>query len=178
MSIASNIRKLSPQDASILVTLRRQALENDPLAFGASPADDRGLSVEFVRGALADGDQAVFGHCDGPTLTGMVGVMRAAGLKRRHRAYIWGMYVAPEARAKGVGRQLLDAAVAHARTWPEVRQVSLSVTDVAAAARRLYERAGFRSWGQEPGALEWAGRCVDEIHLVLELREPRIASSE
>src|ERR1700687_4028843 len=139
MRVESGIRRLRPEDAPALVALRREALDTDPLGFGASTADDRGLAVEFVRSALADEDeQAVFGHFDGATLTGMVGVIRASTVKRRHRALIWGMYVTPQVRTQGVGRMLLDAAIAHARAWPEILQVHLSVSDSAVAARRLY----------------------------------------
>jgi ribosomal protein S18 acetylase RimI-like enzyme len=174
MSGGPNIRKLRPEDATALVALRREALGNDPLAFSASPADDRGLLLEFVRSGLADEDeQAVFGSFDGATLTGMAGVIRAAGAKRRHRALIWGMYVTPRAREKGSGRRLLDAAIERARAWPEIEQVHLSVSTSAVAAQRLYETAGFRSWGRESRALQWEGRFVDEVHLVLELDRQR-----
>ena len=170
MSLDLNIRRLRPGDTAALVSLRREALENHPLAFGASIGDDRGLSAEFVRTALADDqEQAVFGQFEGTSLTGMVGVMREPKVKRRHRALIWGMYVAPHARERGVGRGLLEAAIAHARAWPGVDQVHLSVTDTAVPARKLYEAAGFRSWGREPLALSWEGRFVDELHFVLDL---------
>ena len=168
--VDSSIRKLRPEDAIALVALRREALDNAPLAFSASTADDRGLSVEFVRSALGDADeQAVFGYFDGANLAGMVGIIRAAGVKRRHRALIWGMYVTPRARTKGGGRMLLDAAIEQARAWPEIQQVHLSVSDSAVAAQQLYETAGFKPWGREPRALQWEGRFVDEFHLVLEL---------
>lgn len=168
-----NIRRLHSEDARALIALRREALENHPLAFSASIDDDRGLSLDFVRTALADDQQTVFGAWEDANLLGMVGVGREAKLKRRHAALIWGMYVAPRAREQGVGRALLAAAVAHARTWPGVDQVHLSVTDAAVTARKLYEAAGFRSWGHEPRALQWEGRFVDELHLVLDLREKR-----
>ena len=79
------------------------------------------------------------------------------------------MYVTPRARTKGIGRMLLDAAIEQARAWPEIEQVHLSVSDSAVAAQRMYETAGFKPWGREPRALQWAGRFVDEFHLVLEL---------
>ena len=165
-----NIRRLGPGDAPALVALRREALESEPLAFAASVEDDRGLSLDFVRTALADDrGQAVFGHFHGADLAGMVGVIRDSKVKRRHTGTIWGMYVAPRARGKGVGRALLEAAVEQARQWPGVDQVQLTVSDTALAARRLYERAGFQSWGREPRALHWEGRFVDDHHLVLAL---------
>ena len=171
MSAAVDVRRLLVEDAAALMSLRREALETDPLAFGASIEDDRGLDLDLVRGSLADvGEQAVFGCFDGEELTGMVGVIRASKVKQRHTGIIWGMYVTPRARNQGAGRALLDAAVAQARAWG-LEQVQLSVTEPAVAAKRMYESAGFRSWGRQPRALHWQGRFVDEHHLVLELRK-------
>jgi len=166
----TSIRRLRPDDALALSALRRQALESEPLAFAASVDDDRGLSIDFVRSALADDrEQVIFGHLHGAELTGMVGVVRDAKAKRRHIATIWGMYVAPPARNRGGGRALLEAAIAHARRWPGVTHLELGVTDTAVHARRLYDALGFRPWGREPRALHWKGKFVDEHHLLLVL---------
>lgn len=60
--------------------------------------------------------------------------------------------VAPEARRRGVGRRLLEAAVARAqevaRRWP-VRALRLSVAEENAHARALFEGAGFAYSGRE-----------------------------
>lgn len=164
------IRLLRPEDAPAFISLRREALEAAPLAFAASPEDDRGLSEDFMRSSIEDSEEAaVLGAFEGDRLVGIAGVGRYAKRKQRHRAIIWGMYVSPTTRGRGLGRALLDAAVDRARQWPGVRQVHLSVTDAAPEARRLYESAGFREWGVEPRSLEAAGRVVDETHLVLQL---------
>ena len=166
-----NIRRLGAADAAALVALRREALETEPLAFGASPADDVGLVVESVRGFLGDHEtQAVFGQFDGADTVGMIGLFKAHKAKQRHKATIWGMYVTPRVRNQGVGRGLLEAAIGHARGWG-LDQLQLSVTEAAPAARRLYEAAGFRLWGREPRALHWNGRFVDEYHFVLHFGE-------
>jgi ribosomal protein S18 acetylase RimI-like enzyme len=165
-----NVRRLEPADAEALVKIRREALLTEPLVFSAVDGDDRS-QLPFARKALGERDeQAVFGEVEGDELAGMVGVIRFSGLKERHKCRLWGMYVAPQARGHGVGRALLEAAIAHARTWPEVEQLQLSVTEAAVTARRLYEAAGFRPWGLEVRALQWQGRFLDEEHLVLQLR--------
>jgi ribosomal protein S18 acetylase RimI-like enzyme len=170
VNAAFTIRRLQADDANSLVALRREALESDPLAFGSSIDDDRGLSLDFVRAAMADEhEQGVFGCFEGNHLVGMVGLLRGSKVKLRHTATVWGMYVAPRARKRGAGRALLAAAIRHARGWRLV-QVQLGVMDTAEAAKRLYESAGFRSWGREPRAIQWKGRFVDEHHLVLDLR--------
>ena len=163
------VRALEPGDAEALVVLRREALASHPLAFASSPGDDRG-SVEFVRSTLADpASSAVYGAFLAGRLSGMAGVYRPEKVKMRHRAEGWGMSVAPAARGRGAGAALLGAVVEHARAWPGVVQVQLSVSEAAPEAARLYERAGFREWGREPRALCWDGRFVDERHLVLDL---------
>ncbi len=164
------IRPLRPDEASVYVEIRREALENVPLAFASSPEDDPGRSVDAVRESLSDRSTLLIsGAFAADRLVGIAGIGRYAKTKQRHRAIIWGMYVAEEARGRGVGRALLDAAVGQARAWPDVLQVHLSVTDVAPEARRLYESAGFREWGAEPRSLGLDGRFVTEYHLVLEL---------
>jgi ribosomal protein S18 acetylase RimI-like enzyme len=167
----SEVRLLTTDDADVLIVLRREALERAPLAFGASLQDDKTLSPEFLRTSLADPQASVIvGLFDGADLVGMVGVVRATQVKRRHKANIWGMYITPRARGRGAGRRLLETAIEAARTWSGVEQVHLSVTETSVEAWRLYESIGFREWGREPRSVLWEGRYVDEIHLVLEVR--------
>jgi RimJ/RimL family protein N-acetyltransferase len=168
----AEIRRLRADEAEALVALRAEALVEEPLAFGSSPTDERARSLEFVRTALSDEhEQAVVAAFVDDALIGMVGVVRGSTVKERHKAHIWGMYVRRTAQGHGIGRALLRAAVAHARTWPDVERVQLSVTSASKAAHALYESEGFRTWGTERRALAWKGRFVDELHLVLELRD-------
>ena len=173
VAVRSDVRRLGVEDARSFMSVRREALESDPLAFAASPADDGGLDPEFVRRSLANvSEQAVFGYFEGDRLRGIVGLVRGSKVKQRHSAMVWGMYVSAGVRRRGAGRALLDAAVDLARSWG-VSQVQLAVTEAASAAKRMYEAAGFKAWGRQPRALGWQGRFVDEDHMVLDLREPR-----
>lgn len=161
------IRVLRPDDAEALFVLRRHALEDAPLAFAASPEDDRASSPDAVREDLSRGpDSAVFGALD-EDLLGMIGLYREPKRKMAHKLYLWGMYVRPEGRGRGIARALLQAALAHARTLDGVTQVQISVTEDADAARALYEEFGFRVWGTEPDAIRHGGRGVSTLHMVL-----------
>lgn len=102
------IRALDPDDATTLVALRREALSTSPLTFGASLEDDRGLSLESVRSSLANvATFVVLGTFEGEALVGMVGIIRLEKLQSRHKAMIWGMFVTPPARRRGLGSALL-----------------------------------------------------------------------
>jgi ribosomal-protein-alanine N-acetyltransferase len=73
----------------------------------------------------------------------------AAFLVARHIAPDWeleNIVVAPDARRKGVGKRLLDALILHARETNS-DSVFLEVRESNAAARALYEKAGFQQVG-------------------------------
>jgi ribosomal protein S18 acetylase RimI-like enzyme len=164
-----HVRRLGPNDVASYVSVRREALQADPLAFSASLDDDVALDADFVRRSLEnEREQALFGYFEADRLRGIVGLIRASKQKQRHGATVWGMYVSATARRRGAGRALLDAAIEQARAWG-VDRVQLSVTDAAPEAQRMYEAAGFKSWGRQPRALAWRGRFADEIHMVLDL---------
>lgn len=168
-----SIRRLGPADAPGFVALRVAALRTEPLAFASSLSDDHGVSLEVVRKALAGADEeAVLGYFDGSELIGTVGVIRGSKAKHRHKAELWGLYVTPEHRRRGVARALLETAVEHVRGLAGLEQLQLGVTTAAIAATRLFESAGFRTWGVEPRALKSGGVFVDEVHMFLALGDP------
>ena len=112
MSGEFNVRRLRVEDAGPLVALRPEALETDPMAFGSSIADDRGLSLELVRTSLADHEeQAVFGCLEGDHLRGMVGVMRAFENEASAIPAAFGECMSPPGR--GAGRRARPARRSH-----------------------------------------------------------------
>lgn len=163
------LRRLTEDDAAAYVELRAHMLADAPLAFGASPGHDFMSSAAAVREQIARGDDsAIYGAFD-HALVAAIGVYREDRPKTRHKMHVWGAYVVPTYRSRGLGRRLLDLAVEHARVSPGVAILHISVTDAAPAARHLYERAGFETWGSEPDALAHEGRTVTEHHMILRL---------
>ena len=163
------IRRLSAADAAAFQALRLRGLVESPEAFGSTYAEERerplGVIAERLGGDPASG--FVLGAVlasDGP-LVGLTGCYRESSRKRRHVAIIWGMFVAPEARGRGVGGALLDAAIAGAAKWPGVEQVALTVVPEKATARALYASRGFLTFGTEPRALRDETRHYDMEYL-------------
>lgn len=162
------VRRLLLADAEAYASLRREMLAAAPRAFSSSPMNDREAELAFARARLsAKNDAAIFGAVAADRLVGAVGIYRDPNPKAAHRMEVWGMYVDGGYRRRGLGRRLLDAAIAHARAASGIIQIQLGVTDAAPEALSLYESLGFRVWGIEPRALRHDGILIDERHMVL-----------
>lgn len=161
------LRELAPADAPDFQRLRLQGLLESPSAFSSSHEEecDRPFD-EVARRLAADADGCVFGGFVDGWLVGLAGVRREHGRKLAHKAFIWGVYVAPAARGTGLARALLQAALARAAAMPGLRQVNLGVHASNEPARRLYESLGFVAFGLERGYQLLDGVLHDELHMV------------
>lgn len=141
------VRRFLTQEWPTYRQLRLRSLADSPDAFGSTLAaeqerDDQAWAAR-LSAAAPDQHQPLVAECDGA----------AAGLLWAKRdgtdpslVNLYQMWVAPEARGRGVGAALLGAAIDWARAG-NARVVQLGVTCGDSAAARLYQRAGFRQAG-------------------------------
>jgi ribosomal protein S18 acetylase RimI-like enzyme len=160
------IRKLTPEDAAAYRALRLQALRECPTAFASSEEEELGIPLLVVGANLAaDEGACVLGAFDDAALVGVVGLQREQPRKLAHKAFVWGVYVAPQSRRQGLGRELMMEALAQAAAMPGVRQVNLSVNAANAPAMALYRAMGFEPFGTERGFMMLDGELLDETHM-------------
>lgn len=166
----ATIRLLGPNDVAIFRALRMTMLQDTPGAFGASMQDEAVLSeAAWAARVGPDDHSAVFGAFIGGHLVGSIALSRQRPLKVRHKALIWGVFVASSARGQGLARRLMQAMIAHASTLPDLRQVTLSVAAWNTKASELYRSLGFVQYGREPEALCVDGEWLDECLMMLRL---------
>ncbi|WP_454873368.1 GNAT family N-acetyltransferase [Paraburkholderia xenovorans] len=157
------VRQLGPDDRDDYFQLRLRGLRAHPDSFGQSyeEALAKGASQHdaILEGSrAAEGDFLLGAYASaGTPLIGVVGLLRIPNDKQRHKAAMVGMYVAPEAAGRGVGRALLNELLARASRVDGLRQIQLLVGSRNEAARKLYESLGFRKYGCEIGALNVNG---------------------
>ena len=156
------VRQLQPDEAAVYRTIRLAALAQSPEAFGSTLALEADRPLEFFAARMAAG--AVFVAEIEGLVVGMVGFRQEEREKLRHKGVIWGVFVRPEARGRGVAEAIVRAARAYARE--KVEQAHLVVVRGNDSAHGLYARLGFTEYGIEPRALRMGAEYFDEILMV------------
>lgn len=128
------VRSARRADLDALIRLENAAFEQDRLSRRSLL---RLIGVSSALVLVAEYRTHVAGAC--------VVLLRAYS----SRARLYSLAVAPEARGRGVGSLLLDAAL-HAAAERGAAALTLEVRADNAAARALYERHGFTMTGRSP----------------------------
>lgn len=160
---AVTIRPIQPDEWRRWRETRLRMLRDDA-DFFSTRYDDMvrepdAMWCEWVAEAAAGEDKTLFIAEDGDAWLGVVGAfVRINSLE----VQLISMWVAPEARGRGVARDLIRAVA----TWTLGRgsaRVVLFVQEANTPARQLYERAGFRLTGDRAPAS--AGRSAFKLVL-------------
>lgn len=171
-----HIRQLVPGDAEAFQALRLHGLRESPEAFGSTYAEEESLALDVIAERLTPArrpeGRATFGAFVNEALVGITGCMQQTKAKARHKAMVWGMYVLPEHRGRGLARRLLEAIILEARSWEHVESLTVTVVERALAARQLYRAIGFKEFGREPDGLRQDGVRDTVEYLALSLRDP------
>jgi len=159
------IEPLLPGDGPRLRSIRLRALADAPDAFATTLAASEGRPPEAWEAQVRELPTFVWREGDAD-----LGMVRVAPHDRDVVVgYLISLWVAPEARGRGVGAALVDAAVAWARE-AGLRRLLLDVGEHNAAARRLYERRGFVATGAA-GALPPPRAHLCELEMAVDLRD-------
>lgn len=151
------VRPLAAHEWALYRALRLRALRDAPEAFGSTLAEeekrvDADWAWRLNLGATSGRDRPLVAELGGAAAGLAWARVDAQDASRVNLFQVW---VAPEARGRGVAGALLDAALAWARTVG-ARSMQLGVVCGNDAARRLYARAGFVAVGapepQRPGS--------------------------
>ena len=168
------IERLRPESWERSRAIRLRALAEAPDAFACLLADEEEQPEEFWRERLS-GERCVtlLASDAGADLGCAVGCEWDG---KPGCAGLFSMWVAPEARGRGVGDALVQAVIAWARDAGHVRLL-LDVADANTAAARLYARHGFEPTGRT-GSLPAPREHIAEQEFALVLDRPPVSGED
>jgi ribosomal protein S18 acetylase RimI-like enzyme len=144
------VERLDEEDWVAFREVRLRSLLDSPDAFGSTYGEESSQTErawrDWAAGRWRGATAAVFAvrGSDGTA----VGTATGAEFEAEPGvAYLYAMWVAPDARGAGLGRALVDAVATWARDRRCARLV-LSVTETNEDARRFYEACGFLDTGE------------------------------
>jgi ribosomal protein S18 acetylase RimI-like enzyme len=126
--MAIEIRLLQAQDAAVLGQVAPGVFDG--------PVDPR-----WTREFFADARHHLIVALDAGSVVGMISAVDYVHPDKAPQLWINEVGVAPSHQRRGIGRQLLDAMLAHGRTLG-CTEAWLGTEETNAAARRLYESTG------------------------------------
>ncbi|GLX69358.1 GNAT family N-acetyltransferase [Paenibacillus glycanilyticus] len=162
------IRILNEQDAERCHELRLQSLLDTPEAYLTTYELQAARPIEDIREQIRpEEDKFTLGAFQADKLVGMVTFVREKRTKIVHKGNLYAMYVAPEMRGQGIGKQLVTELIRKASLLPGLEQIQLSVITDNPSARALYASCGFQVYGVERNAMKAGEQYWDEEKMVL-----------
>ena len=164
-----SIQKLEGSDWETLKTIRLRALQSDPAVFGSNyDKEARKTPAEWQEWVSRD-DMAVFVlySPDGDPV-GMTGILVDRNDSTGTSANLWGSWIAPEARGKGLSAKLYKARIDWAKRHSTIEKITVSHRATNEFSKRANQKHGFRfSHSKEK---TWPdGTSEDEVFYLLTL---------
>lgn len=140
------LRTATPEEDPVIARHFYQMWLDNGLTPAQMESDWEALTLAYIADARERlGYQAFVAEVDG-RIVGSAGGQRFAGLYPitftadfRRDGYVWGVYVEPEFRCRGLGRQLAEQVLAHLRSLGCTR----AVLNASPSGKSVYEQLGF-----------------------------------
>ena len=135
---------LEPKDWQQYKNLRLRALKEEPHAYGSTYEENAERPDEFWKQRLEDASKEktqwlVFAELKGEVI-GMVGAFVE---KEIDNAHVIAVYVAPEARGKGISKLLMNNLLSQIKKNKLVKKITVDVNPEQLPAFNLYKNSGF-----------------------------------
>lgn len=163
------IAPLTAKDWKRYKRIRLEALKTDPTAFANSYADmvkrpDRDWQEQMNKSLKKDHYFYRFA-LSGNEVVGMNGAYWSDKSTINHVAEVFGVFVRPDYRRRGIGRQLMETVIDEIKAMGRFRKIKLGVNAQNLAALRLYQSCGLKIVGCLKEELRFGDNYYDEYLL-------------
>lgn len=168
------IRELTPQDAEEFRQLRRDAVMSNEGGFASAMDEWISKSLteieEILENEFTSPNEFILGAFFKEGLVGMIGFFRPDRPKLERHGHIWGTFILPRYRGKGIAGQLLDELIKRAKQMNGVEQIQLTTLNRSKSSIALYRSRGFRIFATEKSAVKLGDQQFDELYMLLSLK--------
>lgn len=137
------IKKLSEDDWREFSKIRLAALQSDPSVFGSNYEKESKFGETYWRARLSGTDNAVFMLFDSSNPIGITGISIDRADPDRKSAVLWGSWLAPEYRGRGLSKIMYRARLDWAANHPTVEKIIVSHRASNLASKRANQKHGF-----------------------------------
>lgn len=167
MSIS--IRQLSENDWRLLSEVRLKALQTDPPVFGSNYDLESNYTEAEWRSRLQSDDSAIFMLFDDETPIGMTGVSVFWDDPTKRTAILWGSWLEPHFRRKGLSNLMYQTRIEWAKAHPTVERIIVSHRASNVASKYANQKHGF-IFTRTHEKIWTDGKTEDEVCYELKLR--------
>lgn len=163
------IRQLNEDDWLAFSQIRLTALKTDPQVFGSNYAREAQFSEADWRDRLNKNDSAIFMVFDDETPIGMTGVSIDRNDPNGKIALLWGSWLAPEYRGKGLSDLIYQSRINWAKAKPNVEKIIVSHRASNLSSKYANQKHGFAETHKSKKI--WTdGATEDEIFYELKIK--------
>ena len=137
------INKLDENDWEMFKRIRLRALQTDPTVFGSNYDREANRTEAEWRDQLANLNTAVFVVFKNDRPVGVTGAAVDRHDVSQKTVLLWGSWVEPDGREKGISKLFYEARIAWAREQPGVERITVSHRESNVASKYANQRFGF-----------------------------------
>ena len=166
------IRQLTVTDSKAYYDLRLKGLILHPEAFGTGAEDWSKATDGQVQDLLqkSNRDDFVLGYFEKNVLVGVIGLKREKKHSVAHKGTVWGFFILPESRRRGLGVLLLKALIEKASVREELKFLRAVVTVTDMNVAQIFTSCGFVQYGLESRGIKQADHFYDQQYLMRNLQ--------
>ncbi len=137
------IRQLTENNWREFSEVRLKALQTDPTVFGSNYEKESQMTEAEWRSRLKAKDNAIFLIYEDETPIGMTGVSINWNDPTEKTALLWGSWLAPHARGKGLSELMYQTRINWAKQQPTVEKIIVSHRASNVASKYANQKHGF-----------------------------------